>query len=53
MSARGTLRQAYQESTAAHGYQPDASQLQTIARLDDLRSRLAQAHAQQSGWLGA
>lgn len=52
MSARGTLRQAYQESLRRHGYQADASQLQAVARLDDLRSRLAQAHAAQSGWFG-
>jgi cell division protein ZapE len=52
MSARGTLRQAYQESLRRHGYQADASQLQAVARLDDLRSRLAQAHAAQCGWFG-
>jgi cell division protein ZapE len=52
MSARGTLRQAYQESLRRHDYQADASQVQAVARLDDLRSRLAQSQAQQSGWFG-
>jgi len=52
MSARGTLRQAYLESLRRHGYQADTSQLQAVARLDDLHSRLAEAHAQQSGWFG-
>ena len=50
MSGRGTLQQAYHESLQRHGHQADASQLQAVARLDDLRSRLAQAHAVKSGW---
>ena len=52
MSGRGTLQQAYQESLRRHGYQADVSQLQAVARLDDLRSRLAQTHAAQPGWIG-
>jgi cell division protein ZapE len=52
MSERGTLQQAYQESLRRHGYQADPSQLRAIARLDDLRSRLVQAHAAQPGWIG-
>ena len=52
MSGRGTLQQAYQESLRRHGYQADVSQLQAVARLDDLRARLAQTHAVQPGWIG-
>lgn len=51
MSGRGTLQQAYQESLRQHGYHADASQWQAVSRLEDLRSRLVQAHASQPGWL--
>ena len=52
MSRRGTLQQAYLDSLQCHGYQADASQLEAVARLDDLRSRLARAHAARTGWIG-
>jgi len=52
MSGRGTLQQAYQESLRRNGYQADASQAQAVARLEDLRTRLAQAHLAQGGWIG-
>lgn len=51
MSGRGTLQHAYRESLRRHGYQPDAAQEFAVARLDDLRRRLAGAHAQAGGWL--
>jgi cell division protein ZapE len=51
MSGRGTLQQAYHESLRRHGYQPDAAQERAIARLDDLRRRLAAAHERSGGWL--
>jgi cell division protein ZapE len=50
MSGRGTLQHAYRESLLRHGYQPDAAQEYAVARLDDLRRRLAAAHAHSGGW---
>ena len=41
MSGRGTLQHAYHESLRRHGYQPDAAQEHAVARLEDLRRRLA------------
>ncbi len=52
MSGRGTLQHAYHESLRQHGYQPDAAQEHAVARLEDLRQRLATAHAASGGWLG-
>jgi cell division protein ZapE len=52
MSGRGTLQHAYHESLRRHGYQPDAAQEHAVARLDDLRRRLAAAHADAAGWFG-
>ena len=52
MSGRGTLQHAYHESLRRHGYQPDAAQEHAVARLEDLRQRLATAHAASGGWLG-
>ncbi len=52
MSGRDTLQHAYHESLRQHGYQPDAAQEHAVARLEDLRQRLATAHAASGGWLG-
>jgi cell division protein ZapE len=43
MSSRGTLQRAYHDSLRRHGYQADEAQLQAVARLEDLRMRLARA----------
>jgi cell division protein ZapE len=51
MSSRGTLQHAYHASLRRHGYQPDAAQELAVARLEDLRQRLASAHAGPAGWL--
>jgi cell division protein ZapE len=49
---RSLLRRAYQQSLRRHGYQADAAQEHAVARLDDLRLRLARAAApRRLGWL--
>jgi len=49
---RSLLRRAYQESLRRHGYRPDAAQEHAIARLDELRLRLARAAApRRLAWL--
>jgi cell division protein ZapE len=52
MSGRGTLQHAYHESLRRHGYLPDHAQEHAVARLDDLRRRIAAAHEPPAGWLG-
>jgi cell division protein ZapE len=52
MSGRGTLQHAYHESLRRHGHRPDAAQEHAIARLEDLRLRLAATDARGGGLLG-
>ena len=51
MSDRHGLRQAYQEALRRHGYRPDPAQEQAIARLDELRLRVARSDAARRGWV--
>jgi cell division protein ZapE len=48
--SRVVLRDAYRDSIARHGFEPDAAQLHAVARLDELRSRLLTSGSR--GWLG-
>jgi cell division protein ZapE len=47
---RSVLRDAYRDSLARHGFEPDAAQLHAVGRLDDLRLRLLAGDTR--GWLG-
>lgn len=47
------LAEAYRESLARHGYQPDAAQQQAVARLGTLAARLHAAQAPAGGWLAS
>jgi cell division protein ZapE len=51
MSGHGTLQHAYHESLRRHGHLPDAAQEHAVARLEDLRLRLQDAHRDRDGWL--
>jgi len=44
------LTDRYHAELARHGYAPDAAQLAAVARLEELRARLARAARREAGW---
>ncbi len=45
-----TLTERYHAEIARHGYTADAAQLAAVARLEELRARLARAARREAGW---